>query len=79
MEHLSRTQYESLPQADRDWHDYELNVENNRMLKIHDPVIQRILRVEEAGRTTGKFLVRVFFVALTAGATVLLTNHFGTK
>jgi hypothetical protein len=79
MEHLSKTQFQELNQSEREYHLYEISCENNKMLKIHEPVITRILKYEEAGRTTGKFMMRIFFSALGAAIVVWLTNHFGTK
>ena len=77
MEHLSRAQYEALTDKDREYHIYEISVSNNKMLNEHDPVIRRILSYENAGRSTGKLFMRIFFLALGGVILVWLQNHFG--
>jgi len=43
----------------------------------YDPIIKRVLDYEDAGKKTGKWIMRVFTGGIIAGITIWITNHFG--
>jgi hypothetical protein len=74
---MEESTFNHLSEQDKINEIFKMGKKTYEMVKAHDPVIERMLKYEQAGVKTGKYFMRIFVGGLIAGITIWITNHFG--